>query len=371
MRSDTPSPLKKNFLCDFLNKMWADRWLNDFSDNHFLIQAMENRLNGFVGENQLKENNFNIYNFDDNFALNFSINLSTKLYHLTKKFGEPNIKHFVEDQLSAGKVHYDEDQFFRALSEISVLNYFGTFGADVLSDAVYEPPIGQKGKNPEARFIYKDGTIVDVEVKTPGFHHEQYEEKIIIPTLLLDADGRGVLNKYCSEQNIRCIFPRVYKLIDFLNSANKKFILPKEGNQFNLLYINWTYSEFPSNSFLEAYAILANPINGILTHRNIGIKMGVHENVYDKISAVIVYTDSLNGLAFQDFRYLWALRNFAIIPVNGSDIKLLRVTDMDYKRNPYPPRLMADFKSKSLDEQVEDAVHSVQILRIIGEHILQ
>lgn len=281
MRSDTPSPLKKNFLCDFLNKIWADRWLNDFSDNHFLIQAMENRLNGFVGENQLKENNFNIYNFDNNFALNFSINLSAQLYHLTKIFGEPNIKRFVEDQLSAGKVHYDEDQFFRALSEISVLNYFGTFGAD------------------------------------------------------------------------------------------EKFILPKEGNQFNLLYINWTYSEFPSNSFLEAYAILANPINGILTHKNIGIKMGVHENVYDKISAVIVYTDSLNGLAFQDFRYLWALRNFAIIPVNGSDIKLLRVTDMDYKRNPEPPRLMADFKSKSLYEQVEDAVHSVQILRIIEEHILQ
>lgn len=134
----------------------------------------------------------------------------------------------------------------------------------------------------------------------------------MIPTLLLDADGRDILNRYCQEQNVRCILPRVHKLIGFLNNANEKFITPVEDNHINLLYINWTYSEFPSNSFLQAFSLLANSHNGILTNNKIGIFMGLQECVYEKISAVIVYTDSLNGHVFNDFSYLWALRNFAI-----------------------------------------------------------
>lgn len=370
MRHHAPPPLKANFMCEYLNLMWENGWLDEYSNAHFLIASMENHLEQVLGEKQLRANNFDIYDFNQGFALNFCINLSSKLCFLSKIFGEANIEKFVKDQLSAGKAHYNEDQFFRALSEINVLKYYGTFGAAKLLEAIYEPHIGENGKNPEARFVYEPDIVLDIEVKTPGFQHEQYKEKVIIPGLLLDNGGRQILSEYCAGRNIRCVLPRVRKLVDFINSANEKFVFPATDRHFNLLYVNWTYSEFPSNSFLEAYSILANDINGILNHKEIGIKMGVHESAYEKISAVVVYTDSLNGLAFQDFRYLWATHSFAIIPVNRQDNELLRITDMDYNRNPRAPYCMADFKSNSIIEQVEDAACSVEIMRILKDHPL-
>jgi hypothetical protein len=189
MRCDVNSPLNDNFLCEFLNKIWTEGWLDDFSDEHFLIKAMHNQVQNFVGYDQLKQNNFNIYDYS-NFSENFLVNLSHKLDHLCKIFGEKEIKRFVKTQLSAGKSNYDEDQFFRALSEIEILKYFGTFGPGKLSKAIYEPAIGINGKNPEARFYYEDEIILDVEVKTPGFSHEQYKEKIVIPSVLLNDKGK-------------------------------------------------------------------------------------------------------------------------------------------------------------------------------------
>ena len=49
------------------------------------------------------------------------------------------------------------------------------------------------------------------------------------------------------------------KLKDFLNSASSKFSVP-QSNEYNLLYINWSYCDFASNSFLEAWSLLTNRI---------------------------------------------------------------------------------------------------------------
>ena len=138
-RSDTQSPCTKNIMCGYINEIWKNGGLDNFSEEHFLIQAMYNNVSKFKGYEQLSNNNANFFNFDNNFGLNFTINLSNKLEFLNKIFGQVNIKNFIEDQLSAGKNNYNEDQFFRALSEIEVLKYYCSFGPSQLSKAIYEP----------------------------------------------------------------------------------------------------------------------------------------------------------------------------------------------------------------------------------------
>lgn len=91
----------------------------------------------------------------------------------------------------------------------------------------------------------------------------------------------------------------------------------------NLFYINWTFSEYPEYSFLEAASLLSNSVNGILNHREIGAAVGVKEEVYDKITALVVYTESLNGLMFNEFKYVWTggkhLHHFRCYALHGGE----------------------------------------------------
>ena len=87
-------------------------------------------------------------------------------------------------------------------------------------------------------------------------------------------------------------------------AENKKGRSP---NEYNLLYINWSYCDFASNSFLEAWSLLTNAINGILTHPNAAQSIGVSPDVFKKITAVIIYTEALEGLMFLDFRNAWQM----------------------------------------------------------------
>ena len=50
---------------------------------------------------------------------------------------------------------------------------------------------------------------------------------------------------------------------------------------------------------------MTNEINGILTHPDLAVQMGIVPEAFEKITAVIVYTESLEGLMFGDFRYVW------------------------------------------------------------------
>lgn len=326
MRSKTPFPIN-NKLCDFLHMAWTNGWLDEYSNEHFLIKAIENRLSTFVGKEQLIENNIDLLNMvyaDGNinttiFNLNFCINFSQRLQYMMRQFGEKNIKSFIENQLSAGKKHYKEDAFFQALSEISILSFYVSLR--IWDQIIYEPSVapGDNKKNPEAKFIgsvlckiggtnqeeIERAIIVNVEVKSPEFPHDNHmNEKIVIPTILLTNDGRKEVQDFCKMHSVRYMAPRVLKLRDFINSAAGKFTIPKDG-EFNLLYINWSYRDFPSNSFLEAWSLLTNELNGILTHPKIGESIGITAEAYNKISAVIVYTESLEGLMFSDFRYVW------------------------------------------------------------------
>ncbi len=323
MRKDTPFPMKSTLMTEFLEKAWNDGWLDAFSDEHFLIRALEGRLQNFVGMSQLTQNNLAMFcptkpNGDldlVSFCNNFCINLSMKLAGMSNAFGEDAIKHFIVDQLSAGKQHhYKEDAFLQALSEISILSFW--LSICHWNQAIYEPPVkvGSNNKNPEASFIRSltqpDGKTsiiakINVEVKSPAFPHNNHiNEKILIPSVLLTEQGRAQVQAFCQDNGVTYLPPRVKKLVDFINSATEKFEVPTK-NELNLLYINWTYRDYPSNSFLEAASLLSNPFNGLLYYPDIAQQMGVSPEAFKKISAIIVYTESLEGVMFTDYRHIW------------------------------------------------------------------
>lgn len=361
-RSGITSPLSNNFLCECINTMWNKGWLNEFSEDHFLIRAIQNDVNYFKNYLQMQIVNANLFDYDKNFGLNFAINFSNRFQRLINVFGEKDMERFTKDQLSAGKTNYCEDQFFRALSEINVLQYLSTYGPDRLKDAIYEPPIGGNGANPEARLIYFNDIIVDVEVKTPGFNVPTLSKNTIIPNILLNDTGRTELNKYCIDNDINCIWPRINKLKDFINSASDKFMHPTSNRHVNLLFINWTYTEFLMMGYFEPCSLLLNEKNGIFLYKDIAIRMGIKEEAFEKITAIIIYQDSLNSLLFQDFRYLWSTKCFAMLPNtnlpnNLLDIDLLlQITGMnpEDKENHHFPELMFDFEKDELESKVID-----------------
>ena len=403
-RSDKPFPVLYEGFIGFLKNAWESGWLDDYSEEHFLIKCINNRLTGIEWESQLLFNNSTSISTPimcngkvdyESFALNFVINLSGKLKGISTVFGEDKIKNFVENQLSAGKNSYDIDMFFQALSEIEILSFYA--GRADWDEALYEPPIGVNGSNPEARFVYKnkDATnpiTINIEVKTPKFPLIiKQRVKTAIPSILLSDSGRQEFKKLCENNSFKCVMPRVTKLVQFINSAANKFEKPKE-NEFNLLYINWSYSDFPSNGFLEAWSLLTNDKNGILTHPEIGTSLPfdspICNEAYEKITAVIVYTSSLDQLMFSDFRYSWQgspsvgprFRMFVL----DKDLRekelakksriLYEITGMNpSKLEPNKWRVLLDYnwtEDTTMDIKVDDCKFGLDAVNIINNNFL-
>ena len=319
-------PLNLGSLTSFLENVWNAGWFDEYSENHFLIKAIYCNLSDFIGETQFVNNNLNISGvLDDNtnvdydgFCTSFCINFSQRMGNLAGIFGNRNIERYIKDKLSAGKNNYDENIFFEALSEFSILSFYAS--QEWLS-VEYEPTsiAGKNKKNPEAKFVGKksfnfwgkeDDALfnefeVNIEVKAANFPHTYLHDKpLLIPAILLSENGRKLIPDFCKENDIDYINPRVLKLRDFLNSAAEKFSNPSK-NKFNILYINWSFSEFPLNGFLEAWSLLTNDKNGILRYPTIARKFNILDAVFERITAVVVYTESLDGLLFNDFRFVW------------------------------------------------------------------
>ena len=221
---------------------------------------------------------------------------------------------------------------------------------------------------------------INIEVKCPKFpEYNDCGEKIAIPTVLLSSEGRRVIPEFCKENEIRFISPRVMKLKDFLNSAANKFTVPKP-NEYNLLYINWSYCDFPSNSYLEAWSLLTNTINGILTHPDAAQSIGVSPDVFTKISAVIVYTEALEGLMFLDFRFVWQTHrcgprfrmwilddDLRTAEMEHESNDLFEITGMQ-PDNELTQMVMVDFKSKTETEEVINAKLGCDLVHLIKQH---
>ena len=396
LRQDKNFPLIENETCAFLKSAWKKGLLNEYAEEHFLIKAIEMRLEDFIAKEQLIENNLNLYGIvrsdktinTELFCITFCMNLSCKLSGLSNIFGVSQVESFILNQLSAGKQNYNEDAFFQALSEISVLSFWGRHQ---WLETIYEPPVSEIcKKNPEATFI---GEIecrasdeeqenickvkINVEVKSPAFPHDKHvDERIVIPTVLLSEKGREKVRALCEESKVKYLDPRVLKLRDFLNSASSKFNIP-EANEFNILYINWSYRDFPSNSFLEAWSLLTNEKNGVLVNPESARAVGINPDIFEKLSAVIVYTESLEGLMFNDFSCVWQENGkgprFRMWIINdkirkdtleGKTDILFELTRMksDKQLTQY---FMLDYKAKNEEEKIDACVFSQILLKII------
>ena len=361
-RSDVMYPRADIDLCGGIQKAWAAGWLDEFSDSHFLIKAIEGRLEKYQGYYQFTSSNVPLYKIDEeNFQVNFCINFSCKVARLIKFFGKEKFKDFFINQLSAGKEEYDEAQFFRALSEVSILSFWQQRSRT----GEYEPKTNGK-KNPEARFYCHNDTTVDIEVKTPGFHDFDGIQEIVLPTVLLNDEGRKAFSSFCDANDLNWSMPRIGKLKDYLNSAAEKFEIVDHIKHMNFLYINWTFSEVLDSGYEEAVSLLAHPINGILSHKDIGLKLGVNEEVYEKNTAVIVYTESVSGLMFGEFRWVWTcgtngMPHFGIVGLHNREA-LFEITGM----NPFGKQL-----TPIVLYQAKDTRYCHKLCQIIEKNLLR
>lgn len=362
LRSEKLYPLAGIDIPGSLQKAWEEGWIDEFSDDHFLIKAIEKRLDKYPKLFQVPACWLPLYPITPTtFQENFCINFSGKIYGLISLFGEDKIQRFFTAQLSAGKANYEENQFFRALSEVSVLSYWRMRA----KSGEYEPKTNGK-KNPEARMICINGVTVDIEVKTPGFKDFAGIENIVIPTVLLDDQGRKAFMEFCKSHGLNGAMPRVMKIKDFLNSAAEKFEEVDHVHHMNLLYINWTLSEFEESGYQEAFSLMAHSINGILKYKALGLSLGINEEVYDKITAVIVYTESLHGLMFGEFRYVWIRGHdgqpqFGIIGMHNCD-GLFETTGM----NPYANQL-----TPVITSTIQDIGHVQELISLIDKHMIR
>lgn len=347
-RSNQEFPEKGNPLFKLMKEFWENGCFDDYSEEHFLIKCFFREEIDFYGKDQLINNESQSFGYSffekKDSTKTFLMNFTSKLMFFKNQFGESNAREFVKNQLAAGKINYDQNQFFRALSEIDVLNYFSAHQFHQgIKELIYEPRLGVNGANPEARILYENEIIVDIEVKTPGFIEENYKKEKIIPTVLLTDEGREKTKEFMESFDINIVFPRIRKVIDYLNSAAKKFKIPQTNKHINLLVINWSYSDFETNSYLEALGFLYNDLTGVLRYKDIGLKLGISEEVYNKLSAVIIYSNTAESFILNNLSYITQQNKYSMIPLDV-DVKLLEeVTLLKIKNaNDVIPRILTN-----------------------------
>ena len=311
-RHNMPFPMQQR-LYEILPRMWEQGWLDEFSEEHFLIRAIKNDTqiwDRLLRYHRVYQGEWEITK--KAFPSTFCINFSAKMNLLVDVFGENNIKNFVTSQLSAGKKHYNEGQFFEALSEIEILAYFSQFGPG-WANGKYEPKIGRGNHNPEASFVYPGGERIDIEVKTPEFSYVKRTQNLFMPLQCLTNKGIEEFEKECKKYGLLFQRPRISKLKSFLNSACEKFVEPTNEKHYNILFINWTYTEIPYEGFIEPCALLNNSYNGIFNHYNMAEKVGISNEIYSKITAIFIFQNPFEAIAFQDLRYLFASRKAVLL----------------------------------------------------------
>lgn len=301
----------RNIITESFYKYYDKGWFEEYSDEHLLIKALNGDMDFYHKHNELVESGlYGNGKNSENTGLNFITNLGMGLERLENVFGEEKLKKFVEDQMSAGKENYNEEQFIRALSELHVLRFLTTFTN--LKKAEYEPRVGSGGTNPEAR-LYIGDEIFDIEVKTPGFSSSVEEgKKYLKCNLILSKLGRSEIKGYCKMNKFNIIEPRVLKLKDFIKSAATKFTIPNSKHH-NILYINWTYTDFHYCGLNEVISLLNNPVSGILNNLEAAKLIGIKKEELEKISGIVLYRDNVNTLLFSDFRYQYERKTFRFL----------------------------------------------------------
>ncbi len=320
-------------------QMWENGWFDDYSEEHFLIRMINGDTLYFF-EVLMKTKGMNDPQFFmGNNPQTFIMNLNKNFLFLIKYFGEEPIKEFIQNQFAAGKNNYNENSFFAALSEVHILLYFLNLYNATTTKCEYEPKTGIGEHNPEVSYTYYNGLKLNIEVKTPSFTTNNCEYNSVMPLLCLTQNGREKFKDICEKNSLKFMPPRVMKLKDFINSACDKFHVPN-GNEHNILFINWTDTDITLLGLVEPATLLNNPHNGILINKDTAKKLGINEKIYECITAIFLYQTSADNLLFSDFRYIFASRN-AVLLLNkfilDSDEKLekfysdIRMSENDFK----------------------------------------
>ena len=124
---------------------------------------------------------------------------------------------------------------------------------------------------------------------------KSYETNVYMPLMSLNDTGISEFERICSENG--CFFqrPRISKLKSFLESAITKFHIQDTG-EYNILCINWSYTDIVVNGYIEPAMLLFNKVNGIMNHKDMAGKLGISSDIYKKISAVLVFQNSVEAI---------------------------------------------------------------------------
>ena len=111
-------------------------------------------------------------------------------------------------------------------------------------------------------------------------------------------------------------------------------------NRINLLIINWTSTDLAETGLFEPTTLLCNPANGLFRNKEIALELGISEDALRKISAIFFYILPEGCLFFNDFRYIFATRQYKII-VNpyASNVDANKIHELTRLAVHYPEEL--------------------------------
>lgn len=296
--------------------LWKEGCFDEYSEKHFLIRAIKKDTSLANEVNQFRRNGF-VPAFDtENFILNFAIKIQALMEIFSNEVEK--IKDFVQNQMAAGKQNYREKSFFDAYSEILLLYYLGSRGGKK-GENFYEPSVNDtSSKNPEAIFHYPDGRKIAIEVKNAEFPPLPQNPKFIMPLYPMEKEKIEELSNICQNDGYNLVRPRVGKMKDFINSACEKFNKPVDDNSYNVLAMNWTDTNIPNLSIIEPAVYLGNKENGLMQFNTMASKIStdkfiINQEMYEKITAILVFKASMDTLFFTDFRYMMASKEAVVI----------------------------------------------------------
>ena len=315
-----------------IHNLKDEGFLDEYSPDHIIIKSFNNKFSRFDDCPFFLERELHLLGKSNELnGSNFLINLSTKLTTFEKIFDKNALIDFVTDQLAAGKENYDEEQFFRALSELHVIHYLSQY-VSLKTIGQYEPKLIDGSKtNPEARLIFDEGDLIyDIEVKTGAFKESQNldnsPEKHFRPNTILPKECLIKLKEESEKLNTHFHFPNILKLKDFIESASSKFLPLNDPKRLNLLFINWSYNDFKLNGLLEPIGLLTNNYSGLLRSSKAQKLVKLKSSSLENISGIVFYSDSVQSILSNDFRFHFADKSVFLVPVNMNQESIQQFT---------------------------------------------
>ena len=126
---------------DYLYRAWEKGWFSSYSEDHFLLKALDGVPDLFTGYvNMLAIASGPLEHNLSSVRSSFYQALSNSLNIFENAFSEKDAKEFVVNKLSGGKANYDENQFMQALSELTVIRWFCLYTKGKEKNSVFCEP---------------------------------------------------------------------------------------------------------------------------------------------------------------------------------------------------------------------------------------